>query len=419
MKPEQIYILSIMESAAFLILWSGLDNKLYGKYLQKALFLFILPLISVFTHHLSNPLGTMINLFFIPVFIFLFFRVSLLDLAFESLIVILMTILLQMIALIPLKLLLGNIEYCFTNGIYGNTLFILLSILARRYFPFQKIMDIYHQKLRWAGISIINTFIFLFTVLCIWTVNKDWVVNNLFLINIFALIMISINITAILYGLKTKKQQRIIETYRQHNPIIKNLIDEVRRRQHDFKNHLQVIYALTQTNEPENIAPAIQKYINRIVSSVHQIDSLIHIENKILASLLYIKATEAKSKDICFEYHIDSDLGAFPMDDFEIVEILGNLIDNAFETPLDSDQLTKEVVLSIIQKKDHLIFEVKNNGIPIKKELEKKIFTKGFSTKATENRGFGLYNVKLLVEKYRGEIEIECKDGYTRFTLIF
>lgn len=419
MKPEELFIVSAMESFAMLLLWSSLENKLRNKFVQKVLFILCVPTIGIFVNHFSGPLGTVLKLSNLLILAVLLFRISIFDLVFEFVIVILLTTLLQMLGLIPIKLIMGSLEYTFINGMIGNTLFIIQTLLIKRYVPLYKIMEIYREKLKWASISILNTFVFLFILLCIWSVNKNWISENLFTLNILSLILITTNITAVVYGLKTKQQQKIIETYQQYNPIINNLIDEVKRRQHDFKNHLQVIYALTQTAELEKLPAAVQKYIQKVNSSIHHVDTLIQVENKILASLLHIKSTEAQTKNIKFIYSLNSTLPPLPMEDYELVEVLGNLIDNAFEAPIQPPQQIREVILCITEEQNHLIFEVKNNGIPIQKDLIKKIFTKGFSTKAKENRGFGLYNVKLLVEKHHGIIEVFNKDGYTSFKLTF
>ncbi|MNI92961.1 sensory histidine kinase DcuS [compost metagenome] len=56
-----------------------------------------------------------------------------------------------------------------------------------------------------------------------------------------------------------------------------------------------------------------------------------------------------------------------------------------------------------ISEEDNIIIQVRNNGEPIKEEIGINLFDRGFTTK-NGDRGYGLYNVKEILDSLGGEI---------------
>ncbi|MNI67684.1 Sensor protein CitS [compost metagenome] len=121
--------------------------------------------------------------------------------------------------------------------------------------------------------------------------------------------------------------------------------------------------------------------------------------------------------DIKFKYSINSDTNLMPVKDYELAEILFNLLDNAFDAVSMHDSI-RRVELVIDKEKENSIIHVKNSGATLKNTNVNEIFKKGFSTKGSQ-RGFGLYNIKSIVDKYGGSIEITTHNYITEFRLVF
>ncbi|MGO3169234.1 GHKL domain-containing protein, partial [Senegalia sp. (in: firmicutes)] len=88
---------------------------------------------------------------------------------------------------------------------------------------------------------------------------------------------------------------------------------------------------------------------------------------------------------------------------YELIEVLGNLIDNAFETEIKDNV----VIISFLRKYGNDIIEVSNKHPRIEEEGIEKFFEKEFSTKKKKGRGYGLYNIKERLKKYDVEILVE------------
>lgn len=100
----------------------------------------------------------------------------------------------------------------------------------------------------------------------------------------------------------------------------------------------------------------------------------------------------------------------------DIKHILSNLIDNAIK----HTEPKKEVIVEVSKEKNYIIMQVKNMGEAIPVDERKNIFERFYRIDKSRNRkekryGLGLAIVKSVVEKYGGNIEVECKDGITIF----
>ncbi|MPN03004.1 Sensor protein CitS [bioreactor metagenome] len=112
---------------------------------------------------------------------------------------------------------------------------------------------------------------------------------------------------------------------------------------------------------------------------------------------------------------MDNNLKELNINDYELSEVLNNLLDNAFEAV---DNNNREVILRITNEDGKYIIEIRNKGTTIKPENISKIFKRGFSTKEGKNRGYGLHNVKKIVEHIGGEIQLFFEGDYTIFKVL-
>ena len=138
------------------------------------------------------------------------------------------------------------------------------------------------------------------------------------------------------------------------------------------------------------------------------------IESSILTfeSLLY----EHKIK---LKYDIPPDIKMLCNENM-IIELMSILIDNAIKHSTEPGKV--EVLLS--KKNKQIILEVKNKGLPIKKEDEEKIFERFYKVDTSRNRnsnnyGLGLAIAKNIVERHSGVISAHSANGYTTFKVIW
>lgn len=140
-----------------------------------------------------------------------------------------------------------------------------------------------------------------------------------------------------------------------------------------------------------------------------------------IAAILLGKLNRAQELKINF--HIDEESSMKDVPDYinreKLVTILGNLLENAFEAVLATNQKEKRVQLFMTDIGNDLIFEVEDNGNGIPDELIDQIFQKGVSTKKGEGRGMGLFLANQAVQYLGGYMTVEnSHSGGAVFTVI-
>ncbi|WP_232279422.1 sensor histidine kinase [Psychromonas ingrahamii] len=103
-----------------------------------------------------------------------------------------------------------------------------------------------------------------------------------------------------------------------------------------------------------------------------------------------------------------------PMRPEDLVTILGNFIDNAFDACLSDRSLhteDKKVSISITDFGEEIIIEVEDNGCGLPEQFKHRaLLQRGVSSKPGQHRGVGLYLVNQLITQYKGQLIMEDQD---------
>ena len=128
----------------------------------------------------------------------------------------------------------------------------------------------------------------------------------------------------------------------------------------------------------------------------------------------------AAQSGIELKCEVSSKIKSAPLDRDGIHTCLTNLVSNAIDACLMSDKKGTEVVISLTERRDKLIFEVSDNGAGIDYEIKKKIFTTFFTTKGGEGTGLGLLTTRKIVKEHGGNIKVISQKGKgARFRMEF
>lgn len=202
-----------------------------------------------------------------------------------------------------------------------------------------------------------------------------------------------------------------IKTYQMYIRPLEELVKEIRARQHEFDNHMNAILNMHYTiDNYEGLVEAQSKYIREMyIEDSRKLTVLLKIRDKILAGFLYSKIKAAKS-------YINVDIQVKSLDiissvsEHSLIEIIGTLVDNAFEACTEE---LNEVNIILDSYRDKLIFQISNNVKDLTFEEISHFFDKGYSTKEpktsggfSNKHGVGLYNAKLITERFGGDISV-------------
>ncbi|WP_368489862.1 sensor histidine kinase [Clostridium sp. BJN0013] len=211
--------------------------------------------------------------------------------------------------------------------------------------------------------------------------------------------------------------------YKVQKQQIKNMeeiISIIRQEKHDFANHINVIQGLCLLNKP-NTVERINNYVKKISGTIHSSFRYLDTGNDYIDGMLSIKNNYAMKNNIDFKVIIDEPFSLIKIREDELISIISNLVDNAFEAFIKSDVENKEISIITFKEGMNFCIEIADNGDEIPKNIKTKIFEKGFSTKTKQKggHGFGLYIIKQLVEKNNGSIFLESTPQRTKFTVKF
>jgi two-component system, CitB family, sensor histidine kinase CitS len=198
---------------------------------------------------------------------------------------------------------------------------------------------------------------------------------------------------------------------------VKIYSEDLRAQTHEFTNKLYVLMGLLQLGEYNEAINMIQSETKTLQLQNSVVFNQIK-DTKVQAILLG-KLGKASEKKIKFEIIPDSYLDSLPshVKLSNLIVILGNLIDNAFEAVFKCDNPTVKFFATDIGS--DIILEISDNGMGIRDENIPLLFERGFtSKKGNEPRGFGLSNAEEAVLELNGIIEVQSNpENGTIFTV--
>ena len=232
-------------------------------------------------------------------------------------------------------------------------------------------------------------------------------------ISIYALIILTFMFLAYIYlcqfekaKLQAEKKQLELEMQNLYGKAYDELLQSVRIRQHDFKNQLGALYSMhVVAGSLDELILMQKEYGANLVQNCKFDSILTGCENSILAGYLYSRCIECEKKglDVIYDVHVRGCECDFAM--YEIIEVLGILIDNACESVLQQEAGNKCIKFVCNEDNTQVVLSVSNpsrymTGIEIE-----KMFSHGYSTKG-KNRGIGLARALELVKQKGSEIKV-------------
>jgi len=209
------------------------------------------------------------------------------------------------------------------------------------------------------------------------------------------------------YRIESKKAMIELKMHELYADSYKTLIENVRMRQHEFDNHISTIYSQHLLCDTYESLVKVQKDYCKELEKENRYNKLLKYDNSVIRGFLYVKFLEAEKLGIEVSYKVVIDNLAIQMPVYKLVEILGDLINNAVEAMMETEN-EKKLHVSIIEVEDKVEIEVRNTSRYISNKERARFFEKGYSRKG-ENRGLGLYNVKKICEEYGFEIICDNK----------
>lgn len=226
---------------------------------------------------------------------------------------------------------------------------------------------------------------------------------------IFTVYFFSMLVLLLIEWQKTKVQAEKQKVQFQMNELYygayEDLILSIRKRQHDFNNHLNAIQGMIYTtNSYDELKDQQEKYMSEVMEGNEKTSILTMIENPLIAGFLSIKFQEAERKGIEIAYTCRFPDRKIKIPEYELVEMFGILLDNAIEETERLDN-KKKIWVTLSEGAEKLCFDIANTCSETNKDDIARLFTKGYSNKGL-NRGIGLYKLQEMIDNYHGDIYV-------------
>ena len=205
-----------------------------------------------------------------------------------------------------------------------------------------------------------------------------------------------------IYKLSFYNSQMMLE--KEYFKIYSELVETLRCRQHKFANQMDAIYALCYSEKNYVEIIELQKQHLEEMRKYLLPNKLLVLEKPIIIAHIYQKICKAKEENIQLHYEMTCSLKGIRIPDIYLVEIIGNLLDNAMEEVKNRNK-NEKIYLKITQENGMWYIRVSNEHEKISRQQYMKFFKKGYSSKG-KNHGMGLGYIKQVVQKYHGVLEV-------------
>ncbi|MEZ3496014.1 MAG: GHKL domain-containing protein [Lachnospiraceae bacterium] len=283
---------------------------------------------------------------------------------------------------------------------------ILMCISKLLYFlcsiPMARLIQREKTRVRFPKVYYIYPFAVISVLLLVWHLYASVEIPGYYLI-FFSLICVFLLLSVILLfssyqaTVQTENTIRILqsqaeknETERRYYSILEKQNERLRMYAHDAKKHLNAIRALNQDAQ-------IDAYINQMSAHLRAYSQVGDSGNRMLDIIFSKYTAECENRHIELHWNFRAANLAY-VEDFDLVTILGNLLDNAVEAAGSSQK--REIFVRTTQKNDYDILIVENSCDAPPQVQNKMLVT----TKVNrELHGLGLKSVSEVLKKYGGD----------------
>ena len=186
--------------------------------------------------------------------------------------------------------------------------------------------------------------------------------------------------------------KRSIKQEKESMEALVEAYSDQRKKTHDFQNQLAVMYGLAQQESPNG---EIIKYVEPLLKKELLPTLITKTGRNVVDILLTQKYSAAIKNQISFQMQL-GDLSTFPLSDEELIVVLSNLLDNAFNACMAVSSFDERKVLLKMRTKEAAGFLYLENRTAHDIEiLDNKIVAP--KNKSIEH-GYGLKNVTAILE---------------------
>lgn len=310
-----------------------------------------------------------------------------------------------------LQLITGSLSFIIDNDdlcdLSVNAINMILILLLIKNNSLSKVLSYIRKNSRMLSrIILYSGVIFVFVLLSYFFYGK-FTILEYFLILMFYTLLVGLILIWKREHDKLIYKTEELEAFNKFHEQERQLYQDVRKRQHEFKNQLNALYSTHYTCATYEELVAVQKnYADWITEKNQYNDLLISCKPSVLAGFIYNQVELARKMG----FEVDYSVSVVNMEDtdreYDYICVFGILFDNAMEAVKDCPDAQKKIEFVLTFDGKNTRLEMRNISDYVHNSSIKKWFKESFSTK-DRNRGYGLSNVIYVKDKYHADIVVE------------
>lgn len=224
---------------------------------------------------------------------------------------------------------------------------------------------------------------------------------------IAVLLVLMVVFSLVLYVHYSKQAYAAKEDLYQRNiATTEKIIDSYRTQVHNSKAHLDHLSGIVNSASTlETAKEEVNNYLGHLNRSKETSSLIYAVEDPLLRAVLYSAYANCVEKEIGFCLEMSPLLPSFPLKDFELVEVVDNLMKNAIDSTVDNKD-NRSITIRLIADAYTNYLAVLNyySGDTPDTSL---IIQKGFSTKGGSHLGLGLSSITEILKPYHMTLNCE------------
>lgn len=289
--------------------------------------------------------------------------------------------------------------------VLSNFLLYFIILIMKRFFGEHEETQI--NRMHWLFLTIIPCISSVADIALILGGYEQWVnvtiISSLFLINIVFFYLYAQVVEKCEVEIQNQSLAQQNKAYHQQLLVIRTAEDNIKRLQHDYKNHLIALKEMTANCKTDSFNEYVKVFEEKlalnaefVMTGNETVDGLINYKLQLMYDL---------GVKVDLDINIPDDIR---IHDFDAVVILGNLLDNAIRAL--QEQKNGVFLMNFLYNRGTIFLRTRNTYVG---EIKMKGDTFCTTKKEFEEpHGIGLNNVKRIVEKYNGKLSISAEENY-------
>jgi sensor histidine kinase regulating citrate/malate metabolism len=186
--------------------------------------------------------------------------------------------------------------------------------------------------------------------------------------------------------------------------VVRGLTDSLRAQNHESANRLHTVVSLIEMGRVDEAVDFATEELRLAQSLADHVVGT--VGDPVAEALLLGKSADAAERGVTLT--VEGGVGDVEVPSRDLVTVLGNLVDNAFEAVAGSPVGERRVRVSLDDDGRELVISVEDSGPGLDDDAVAHALERGWSTKGSpgSDRGVGLALVAQVARRHGGEVGI-------------